>query len=66
MAIQWLLDFGLIYKVPRVGKPALPLKAYLNLDVFKIYLLDVGLLGINIIPNMLCGHQCLIIGNRNG
>ena len=36
LAIQWLLDCGLIYKVPRVGKPALPLKAYLNLDVFKI------------------------------
>ena len=44
LAIQWLLDCGLIYKVPRAGKPALPLKAYLNLDVFKIYLLDVGLL----------------------
>lgn len=44
LAIQWLLDCGLIHKVQRAGKPALPLKAYLDLDVFKIYLLDVGLL----------------------
>ena len=44
LAIQWLLDCGLIHKVNRVSKPALPLKAYLNLDAFKIYLLDIGLL----------------------
>ena len=44
LAIQWLLDCGLIHKVQRAGKAALPLKAYLDLDVFKIYLLDVGLL----------------------
>ena len=35
LAIQWLLDCGLIHKVNRVSKPALPLKAYLNLDAFK-------------------------------
>ena len=44
LAIQWLLDCGLIYKVNRVSKPALPLKAYLNLDVFKLFLVDIGLL----------------------
>lgn len=44
LAIQWLMDCGLIHKVQRAGKAALPLKAYLDLDVFKIYLLDVGLL----------------------
>ena len=44
LAIQWLLDCGLIHKVSRVNKAALPLKSYLDLDVFKIYLLDVGLL----------------------
>lgn len=43
LAIQWLLDCGLIHKVQRAGKAALPLKAYLDLDVFKIYLLDVFL-----------------------
>ncbi|MDR1017357.1 MAG: ATP-binding protein [Lachnospiraceae bacterium] len=45
LAIQWLLDCGLIHKVHRIKKPNLPLKAYMEMDVFKIYLLDVGLLG---------------------
>ena len=44
-AIQWLLDAGLIYKVNRVEKPGMPLKAYQDLNAFKIYLIDVGLLG---------------------
>lgn len=44
LAIQWLLDCGLIHKVTRVGKPALPLKAYLELDAFKMYMVDIGLL----------------------
>ena len=44
LAIQWLLDCGLIHKVFRANKAALSLKSYLDLDVFKIYLLDVGLL----------------------
>lgn len=44
LAIQWLLDCGLIHKVHRVSKPQLPLKAYAELDVFKMFLLDIGLL----------------------
>ena len=44
LAIQWLWDCGLIHKVHRVKKPSLPLKAYMDLDAFKIYMLDVGLL----------------------
>lgn len=44
LALQWLLDCGLIHKVQRVGKVALPLKAYLDLDAFKVYLLDIGML----------------------
>ena len=44
LAIQWLLDCGLIHKVYRVTKPQIPLIAYMELDVFKMYLLDVGLL----------------------
>lgn len=44
LEIQWLLDCGLIHKVYRVKKPSLPLKAYMDLDAFKIYMLDVGLL----------------------
>lgn len=45
MAIQWLLDAGLVYKVPRCTKPALPLDIYEDLSAFKLYLMDVGLLG---------------------
>ena len=45
LAIEWLLDCGLITKVYRVSKPAVPLKAYTDFAAFKIYLLDVGLLG---------------------
>ena len=45
LAIEWLLDCGLITKVYRVSKPAIPLKAYTDFAAFKIYLLDVGLLG---------------------
>lgn len=45
VAIEWLLDCGLIKKVYRVQKPGMPLKAYIDFSTFKIYLLDVGLLG---------------------
>ncbi len=45
MAIQWLCDSGLIYKVHKVSKPAMPLKAYIDFSAFKLYMLDVGLLG---------------------
>ena len=44
-AIEWLQDCGLIRKVYKVNKPAMPLKAYTEFSAFKIYLLDVGLLG---------------------
>ena len=45
LALQWLLDAGLIYRVNKVSKPAVPLKSYLDPSSFKIYMLDVGLLG---------------------
>ena len=45
VAIEWLLDCGLIKKVYKVNKPAMPLKAYMNFSAFKLFLLDVGLLG---------------------
>lgn len=44
LAIQWLSDCGLIHKVHRVSRPALPLNAYAQWPVFKMYLNDVGLL----------------------
>jgi len=45
MAIEWLLDAGLVYKVPRCSKLALPLGVYEELSAFKLYMLDMGLLG---------------------
>jgi predicted AAA+ superfamily ATPase len=44
MAIAWLMDCGLLHKVNRVSKPALPLKAYEDFATFKLFLVDVGLL----------------------
>jgi len=43
-ALTWLSKAGLVYKVFRNAKPALPLSAYDDLSAFKIYLVDVGLL----------------------
>jgi len=43
-AIQWLINSGLVYQVYRNTKPALPLSAYDDLNAFKLYMLDVGLL----------------------
>lgn len=45
VAITWLKDAGLIYKVHRVSKIEYPLKFYEDFDVFKIFPLDIGLLG---------------------
>ncbi len=45
MAIEWLVNAGLIYKVPLCGKVALPLKIYEDTSVFKLYMVDLGLLG---------------------
>jgi predicted AAA+ superfamily ATPase len=44
MALLWLFDCGLIHKVQRVTVPALPLKAYVDLKAFKLFIVDVGLL----------------------
>ncbi|MCR5289748.1 MAG: ATP-binding protein [Treponema sp.] len=45
IALQWLEDAGLIYKVHKVSKPAVPLKSYISFSDFKVYLNDIGLLG---------------------
>ncbi len=45
VAIEWLVDSGLLYKVSRCTKPALPLNIYEDFSVFKLYLVDIGLLG---------------------
>ena len=45
IAIQWLVDSGLVYKVHKVTKPAMPLKSYLDFSAFKLFMIDTGLLG---------------------
>ena len=45
IAIQWLVDAGLVHKVERARDIKMPLKFYADMDAFKLYLLDVGLLG---------------------
>lgn len=44
-AIMWLGDCGLVHKVSRVNAAGIPLKAYEDLKAFKLFTVDVGLLG---------------------
>ncbi len=45
LAIQWLIDAGIIHKVPRVSVLKMPLKAYEDISGFKLFMLDCGLWG---------------------
>lgn len=45
LAIQWLMDAGLVHKVSRVKELQMPVKFYEDLSAFKLFLLDCGLLG---------------------
>ena len=44
-AIMWLSDCGFVHKVSRVNAAGIPLKAYEDLKAFKLFIVDVGLLG---------------------
>lgn len=59
-AIQWLVDAGLVYKIPRLTKVDMPIKFYIDLGAFKLFLLDVGLLGamVQVPPSL------ILIGNK--
>ncbi len=60
IAIEWLINAGLVYKVQRCNKLSLPLAVYEDLAAFKLYFLDLGLLGamVNTEP-----AQVLVSGN---
>ncbi len=45
LALSWLIDCGLVHKVCRVSKPGIPLKAYEDVSAFKLFIVDIGLLG---------------------
>lgn len=59
-ALQWLFDGGLIHKVSNVTAARLPLKSYEDKSVFKIYVLDVGLLS----AMSGLGQATILEGNR--
>ncbi len=44
MAIQWLVDSGILFKSHQISKPAMPLIAYQEMPVFKLFFNDIGLL----------------------
>lgn len=60
IAIQWLIDSGLLIKTNRIKLPKLPLTAYEEWSVFKLFLVDVGLLG----ALSMLASQVIIDGNR--
>lgn len=45
IAIQWLVDAGIVLKVNRVSTPKVPLRVYEDFNTFKLYFLDCGLYG---------------------
>ncbi len=44
LALTWLKDSGLVYRIERVSKPGIPLKGYADNSAFKLFICDVGLL----------------------
>ena len=59
-ALSWLINSGLIYRVNKITKPDLPITAYEDFNSFKLFVLDVGLLGA--MTNLQA--ETIIDGNR--
>lgn len=68
LAIRWLVDAGLLYKVPRCKKVALPLSIYEDLSAFKLYTLDTGLLGAmaNVEPAQILLNENAFVEYKGG
>ena len=60
-ALQWLENAGLIYKSYQVTTAKSPLKGYMNRSGFKVFVLDVGILGamVNLSPQLLVAKDRL-------
>lgn len=58
-AIDWLVNYGLVYKIYAINKISFPLHAYKDLKSFKLYVLDVGLLSnmSNLSPNIVIDNH---------
>ena len=59
--IIWLQDAGLVYKSYNIDTPKLPLSGYKKENIFKLFLLDVGLLGamLNLSPKSIIEGNAL-------
>lgn len=60
IAIQWLIDAGLVYKVNRVNNVKIPLKFYEDINAFKLFILDLGLMGAMVEAS----PEAVLIGNN--
>lgn len=45
VALEWLKDAGMVYKLHRASPPRLPISHYTDFGAFKLFVHDVGLLG---------------------
>jgi predicted AAA+ superfamily ATPase len=59
-SVQWLVNAGLAHKCHAVTAPKLPLAGYREENAFKLYMLDVGLLG----ARLDLSEKTVIEGNR--
>lgn len=63
LAIQWLVDAGIVYKIYRTKQPVRPLKCYADNSAFKLYMMDCGLLArmMNATPSeLLLGENAFV------
>lgn len=59
VAVEWLQDAGLVYKVNRTKSGEMPLSAFEDFGSFKLFMLDVGLMcAMNKIPS-----DAILLGN---
>jgi len=67
-AMQWLKDTGLVHKINKVETPKLPLKMYFKNDFFKLFMIDIGLLGAQaeIKPAHIISAGTDIVDDMNG
>lgn len=68
LAIQWLEDAGLILRSYRVSKPDIPLIAYMEMNSFKMFMFDVGLLTAKagLSARLLLDRQPVILKSSKG
>lgn len=63
-AITWLSQAGLATRVTRISGPGIPLSGYAQDNVFKLFLLDVGLLGamVGLDPSSMLDSRTIFTG----